>query len=390
MRRKVVHIITRLDFGGAQQNTLHTVRTLDRGRYEAVLICGEGGYLDAEARDLPGVKVVFLDSLVRDVSPARDLLALLELRQLLAAMRPDIVHTHSSKAGILGRLAAALAGVPVIIHTYHGFGFHDRQVQLVRAAYVLLERLCALFTTRLVFVSDANRDYAARHRISGAAEGALIRSGIRLGDYPAKVDAPALKTSAGIGMHKPLVVCIGNLKPQKNAADFVAAAAVASRRVPDAHFILIGDGPNKHALQARAFALGLEGRFHFLGWRRDAAQWLAAADVFALTSLWEGLPRALVEALVSGVPAVCYATDGVSDVLKDSDNGFLIQAGDVDRFADRLVLLLSDAGLRSKMSVAAADSIGPAFDIDGMVRSQETLYESLLAERIGRNVPSVR
>lgn len=380
---KVAHLITRLDLGGAQQNTLHTVRALDRARFAPLLVCGEGGELDAEVRRDPRVRAVFLSSLVREVSPARDLLALLELANLLRAERPDVVHTHSSKAGILGRLAAALAGVPVVVHTYHGFGFHDGQPRTVKALYLGLERLCALFTTRLVFVSRANAEYAEKNGL-GRAEGAtIIRSGVRRADFPAAVDRTALKTSAGIGMHKLLVVSIGNLKPQKNAGDFVAAAARIAAKVPEARFVFIGDGPQRRALEAKAFALGLEGRLTFLGWRRDAASWLAAADVFALTSLWEGLPRALVEAMLTGLPCVCYATDGVVDVLKDGENGFLVPPGGVDALAERLALLLGDEALRRRLGAAARASIGPEFDIDGMVRAQEELYERLLAGRRG-------
>jgi glycosyltransferase involved in cell wall biosynthesis len=383
VRIKVAHVVTRLDFGGAQQNTLHTVRGLDPARFDAVLVCGAGGYFDPEVRADRRVRAVFLDSLVREVSPLQDFLALLELRKVFETERPDVVHTHSSKAGILGRLAAALAGVPVIVHTYHGFGFHDRQAPWVKGLYVFLERLCARVTTRLVFVSRANAEYAARHGLGRGEEPVVIRSGVRLSDFPASVDAAKLKTGAGIGMHKPVVVSIGNLKPQKNAGDFVAAAAKAAERVPEARFVFIGDGPERRALEARAFALGLDGKLRFLGWRRDAAQWLAASDVFALTSLWEGLPRALVEAMRTGLPAVCYATDGVVDVLRDGENGFLVPAGDVSAFADRLVQLLTDADLRRRLGAAAAASIGPEFDIDGMVRAQEELYERLLSERHG-------
>ena len=381
MTIKVAHVITRLDLGGAQQNTLHTVRTLDRARFEPLLVSGEGGLLDDEVRRDPRVRARFVSSLSREVSPARDLLALFELANLLRAERPDVVHTHSSKAGILGRLAAALAGVPVVVHTYHGFGFHDRQAPAVRGLYAALERLCARLTTRLVFVSRANAAYAEAHGL-GRAEGAtIIRSGVRLADFPAKVEKAALKTSAGIGMHKPLVVSIGNLKPQKNAADFVAAAAKVAANLPEARFVFIGDGPERRALEARAFALGLNGSLLFLGWRRDAAQWLAAADVFVMTSLWEGLPRALVEAMRTGLPSVCYATDGVIDVLRDGENGCLAAPGDVDALAGKLTSLLLDEALRARLGAAARASIGPEFDIDGMVRAQEELYEKLLAGR---------
>ena len=381
MRIKVAHVITRLDLGGAQQNTLHTARRLDPARFDVLLICGEGGYFDAEVRADRGLRAVFLDSLVREVSPLRDLLAVLELWKLFQAEKPDVVHTHSSKAGILGRLAAAMAGIPVVIHTYHGFGFHDGQNALVKNIYVFLERLCARFTTRLVYVSRANATYAERHGLGDAAAAEIIRSGIHLSDFPAKVDAAKLKMSAGIGMHKPVVLSIGNLKPQKNAADFVAAAAKVSAKVPEARFVFLGDGPQKTALQARAFALGIGDKIQFLGWRRDGAQWLAAADVFAMTSLWEGLPRSLVEAMKTGLPSVCYATDGVVDLLRDGQNGRLIAPGDVDAFAARLVELLTDEGMRRRMGEAAAASIGPEFDIDGMVRTQEALYERLLAVR---------
>jgi glycosyltransferase involved in cell wall biosynthesis len=381
VRVKVAHVITRLDLGGAQQNTLHTVRRLDPARFETLLVCGRGGLLDDEVRADASVRAVFLDSLVREVSPLKDLLALLELTRVFAERRPAVVHTHSSKAGILGRLAAALAGVPVVVHTYHGFGFHDLQRPAVRGFYAALERFCARFTTRLVFVSRANARYAESLGL-GRAEGAtVIRSGVALSGYPAPVDARALKTSAGIGMHKKLVVSIGNLKPQKNAADFVAAAAKVAARVPDARFVFLGDGPQRRELEAKAFALGLNDVLFFLGWRRDGAQWLAAADAFAMTSLWEGLPRALVEAMKTGLPCVCYATDGVVDVLRDGENGFLVEPGDVDALAERLVRLLGDEALRRRLGEAAAASIGPEFDIDGMVRAQETLYEELLGER---------
>lgn len=379
MPAKVAHLVTRLDLGGAQQNTLHTVRHLDRALFEPVLICGRGGLLDEETKDDASVRTVFVESLQRDIHPFLDLLALLELTKVLLAEKPDILHTHSSKAGILGRLAAALAGVPVVVHTYHGFGFHDRQPPLVKGLYVLLERLCARFTDALIFVSKANIAYAAQHGIARPEEAVLIRSGVALAGLPAPVDAAKLKMSAGVGMHKPLVVSIGNLKPQKNVADLLEAAALVLAALPEARFVFIGDGPQRRALEARAFALGLNDRFIFLGWRRDAAQWLAAADAFVMSSLWEGLPRALVEAMKTGRPAVCYATDGVVDLIKNGENGFTVEPGDHVALAARVTELLKDEPLRRRLGAAAAAAIGPEFEIDGMVRAQEALYERLLA-----------
>ncbi len=380
---KVAHLITRLDLGGAQQNTLHTVRFLDRARFSPFLVCGEGGLLDEAARSDERVRAIFVPPLVREVSPGRDLAALARLTAILRAERPEIVHTHSSKAGILGRLAAAAARVPVVVHTHHGFGFHPGQNPAARALFVGLERLCARLTTRAVFVSHANARLARAVGLIGDEQPTIIRSGVRLADYPVAVERDALKMSIGVGRHKVLVVSIGNLKPQKNAADFVAVAARALKRAPEARFVFIGDGPQRRALEAKAFSLGLNDRLFFLGWRRDAARWLAAADAFVMTSLWEGLPRALVEAMLTGLPCALYATDGVTDLVRDGVNGLLARPGDAQSLAEKLSSLLTDPALRARLGAAARASIGPEFDIDEMVRAQERLYEQLLEGRRG-------
>lgn len=375
---KIAHIITRLDFGGAQQNTLYTVRHLDRGRFRPLLIYGPGGPLDDELEGLDAVCLP-LACLLRPLRPLTDLLCLLELTRILIEERPALVHTHSSKAGILGRIAARLAGVPAIVHTFHGFGFHARQGRLRRALYVLAERFCAKLSDALVFVSQANRNQALGLRLGEKGRYALIRSGIKLRAFPAAVEDPlAKKASFGLGMHKPLVTSIGNFKPQKNAEDFLAMAAAVSRQKPEARFLFIGEGPQRGRLEARVIALGLDGKLALPGWRRDAAEALAVSDVFVLTSLWEGLPRALVEAMKSGVPPVCYSTDGVTDIVRDGENGFLVEQGDVAALARRVEELLSDEGLRRRLGRAAAASIGEEFDIDSMVRRQEDLYTRLL------------
>ena len=383
LRLKVVHVVTRLDLGGAQGNTLYTWSHLDSERFDAVLVCGGGGLLDADAAAISeapnGPRLRFLPALVREVDPARDLLALLQLWNLFIAERPDVVHTHSSKAGILGRLAARLAGVPAIVHTYHGFGFHDYQHPLVKGLYAALERFCCRFTRTIVFVSKANEDYARRHGLGDPERYHLIRSGVRLADLPAKVaDRRRRKAELGFGMHKPLVVSVGNLKAQKNPADFVALAERVGAILPDAEFLFVGDGPLRQRLEYQLIAKGLSGRVKLAGWRRDTPELLALADVFVLTSLWEGLPRALVEALKSGLPAVCYATDGVTDLLEDGINGFLVPPRNVTALAERVLLLLKDEPLRRALGAAAAASIGPEFDIDHMVRAQQRLYGALL------------
>lgn len=382
-RLKVVHIVTRLDLGGAQQNTLYTAGHLDPERFEAVLLCGRGGALDAEARALEasGVRVRFVEDLVREVSPLRDAAALFQLAQLLREEAPHAVHTHSSKAGVLGRLAARLSGVPAVVHTFHGFGFHERQHPAVRAATVALEREAARWADRLVFVSRSNMETAGSLGLGDPERSLLIRSGVELSMFPARIDRDAKRREIGVRLHRPFVLGIGNLKPQKNAEDFLRVAEAVLREHPECSFVFVGDGPLRARLEGRILARGLGGKVKLLGWRRDTAELLAAADVFLLTSLWEGLPRALVEAMKTGLPCACYAADGVKDLLKDGENGFCVEPGDWAQLAQKVARLIGDEPLRRRLGTAAQSCIGPEFDINGMVRAQERMLLELLAEK---------
>ncbi|OGR44709.1 MAG: hypothetical protein A2X35_05255 [Elusimicrobia bacterium GWA2_61_42] len=375
---KVAHIITRLDFGGAQANTLYTVSALDKQRFDAVVVAGPGGLLDEKAEP---ARLVHAARLGREILPFKDLAALFQLRGLLKKLGPAVAHTHSSKAGILGRLAAASAGVPVIVHTFHGFGFHPRQNFLKRGLFILLEKFCALFSDALVFVSKANMETARAAGIGDPARYRLIRSGVKLTGYPAPVDRAAKRAEFGFSPENVLVLSIGNAKPQKNPWEFLEAAGRVSAKNGNARFIFAGGGEELDGLRAAAAARGLAGTCLFTGWREDSAELLAAADIFALTSLWEGLPRSLVEAFKTGLPAVCYRTDGVTDILHSGENGFCVPQGDLDAFCGALSRLTEDPALRARLAAGAAATDLAEFDIDFMVRQQETLYAELLAKK---------
>ena len=375
-KAKVVHIITRLELGGAQQNTLYTLEHLGP-EFEGVLASGTGGLLDGETRDAT-YRTRFFPELVHPISPAKDLIALLQLFAFLRAESPQIVHTHSSKAGILGRIAAWLAGVPVIVHTYHGFGFHEGQSAWRRGLYLALERAACRVSTRVVLVSEANRAKARELGLVREGQDLLIRSGVRINEFPMKLeDRGKKKASLNCGMHKPLVVSVGNLKPQKNPEAFVRVAAKVLAQDPDVRFLFVGDGELRSRVESMIVSHRLFGKIFFPGWRRDVAEIIAAADVFALTSLWEGLPRSLVEAMISGLPCVCFATDGVRDVIRDGDNGYLIKQEDETAMAERILELVRDPEKAKRLGKQAASTIGREFDIDEMVRRQERLYREL-------------
>ncbi len=379
---RVCHVITLLELGGAQETTLYTVANL-RPPFRASLVCGAGGLLDEEAQRIPGVAPTFLPSLVRPIRPIADLRALLGLTALFRRQRPHIVHTHSSKAGILGRLAARIARVPVVVHSIHGFGFNERQPALLRSVLLALERRAARSTTHFIVVSRANLERGVALGIVAREKATLIRSGVRLDRFEAAGRDQALRSGAGLrgelGLSRsaPLVGMIACLKPQKSPLTFVEVAARLAAEFPDAVFILAGDGDLRARVLARAAALGIGGRFHLLGWRRDVPGVMAALDVLVLTSLWEGLPKVVPEAIAAGVPVVATAVDGALDILEDGVNGFLCNPGDVEGMAERVRRLLRDPALRRELA-GRARAVLPQFDIDAMVRAHERLYSQLL------------
>ncbi len=374
---KVFHIITKLELGGAQGNTLYTCAHLDKNRFTVELCCGEGGMQDEQAKR-GGYPVHFLPQLVREINPAKDISATIALYKIFRKHKPQVVHTHSSKAGILGRIAARLAGVPVIIHTFHGFGFTPGQTPFVRKAFIRAEKFCAHFCAALIFVSKANMEQARELGFAQRGNWHLIRSGIKLSDYPPlNVEREKTLASLNIPADARFVLCVGNFKPQKNPLDFIRMAALVAKKIPDAFFVCTGEGELKSESWSLAGELGIAERCRFPGWRADTPQLLACATVFSLTSLWEGLPRAAVEALASGLPCALYATDGVRDIVRDGENGFILPPGETAALADKIIALLADEPLRQKIAAAARATDLKEFDIAEMVNSQEKLYTEL-------------
>ncbi|HKY32176.1 MAG TPA: glycosyltransferase family 4 protein [Candidatus Polarisedimenticolia bacterium] len=378
---RVCHVITQLELGGAQKVALHTASHLDRSRFAAEVAAGPGGMLDEDARSL-GIPFHTVRSLRREVSLAGDMAALAELTRLLRRLRPDIVHTHSSKAGILGRWAAMLAGVPHTVHSIHGYGFHPGQAPARRWLFVSLERLTGRHATSVfVTVSRANLQAGLDLELFPPPRAALIHYGVRLGDF-----RPADRNGAA---GRPLVVgMIGCLKPQKAPLDFVAVAARVLK-APDApagaRFVLVGDGVLRPDVE-RAIALeGLQERVILAGWRRDIPELLRGFDLLLHTSRWEGLPIAFLEAMATGLPIVATRVDGAPDAVEDGVTGYLLDSGDVEGLARRTAELLRDGALRRSMGAEALRR-SAAWDIDGMVGRQERLYEALVREGPARAV----
>jgi len=381
-RVPVVHVITKLEFGGAQQNTLYTAASLDRERFEPVLIAGSGGYLMPVARDL-GLDLKIVPSMERAIRPGADTAAYRELGRLLEPYRgrPAVVHTHSSKAGILGRWAAHKARIPVIIHSIHGFGFTPAQSPPKRFFLRAAEKFTSRVTDHFIAVSEANRVDGVRYGLFGPERCSVIRSGFDLDEFRgARAMDEGLREELGVGPSSPIVLMVACLKPQKSPLDFAQLASFVRKEVPEARFLVAGDGELKDALNREVKRLGLEDVFFPLGWREDIPRLMKSSQVVVLTSRWEGLPRVIPQAKAVGRPVVATAVDGSVEAIRDGVDGYLCSPGDVDFMADRVVSLLKDPDLADRMG-REGNRVVDEWDQDTMVRKQEELYERLLREK---------
>jgi glycosyltransferase involved in cell wall biosynthesis len=372
-RIRVLLAITRLELGGAQRVALHTAATLDRDEFVVGLAWGPGDLLDEEARSIAGLEQFPIASLVRPIAPLDDTRALAGLRRAIRGFRPDVVHTHSSKAGILGRLAARFERVPSIVHTVHGFGFTPLQSAPKRYVLRTVEKLMARVTDHFVMVSNADRRRAAALGLVPLDRSRVIRAGIDLGRFRSGENGWTIRESYGIPVAVPLVTQVGNFKPQKAPLDFVRVAEEVADADPTAWFLMIGDGPLRGEAEARVWSSGIGDRFVFGGWSDDIPGVLAATTVSVLTSRHEGLPCSVVESLAAGVPMVATAVDGTVEVVRPGENGFLAPAGDVRALAEGVKALLSDPERRRRFARAAREGLDE-FDRDLMVRKQEELY----------------
>ena len=382
-KTRVLHLITRLELGGAQQNTLYCTANHDRGLFDVELIAGAGGQLDDEARAITDARVQIVPWLRHQIDPLRDLEALVRLRSHMAANDIDVVHTHSSKAGILGRLAAHLAGVPFVVHTVHGWSFNDTQSRTRRRAYVEMERLAAGFTNRIVVVSSRNREKGLSMGIGRPDRYEVVHSGIDVDAFrQPETDRRAVRRSLGYGPDQVVVGTVACLKPQKAPLDFVRAAAEAYSRDERLRFFIAGDGPLRPAVEAEITRLGLGGIVQLLGWRRDVVDLYHAMDVFLLTSIFEGLPRSVLQAMAAGVPVVATDVDGTPEVVRNRQTGLLIPPARPEAAARALLEVVRDAELRDTCIDQAGVLLTRDFEIRQMVRRLDRLYLEGLEDQL--------
>lgn len=386
-RIRVLHVITRLIVGGAQENTLYTAIGQHRDpRYEVTLLAGidEGreGDLHSAAR-AAGVRLVLLPTLVRPIRPLSDVRALLWMIAFMRHERFDIVHTHSSKAGILGRLAARIAGVPIVVHTLHSLVFHEYERPWKNRLYIFLKRLVAPMTDVLISVNETTARGARRAGIGRPEQHMTIYSGIELGpfaDIGETLTVEQAKSQAGLDPTAPVVGKVARLVPLKGHHEFFAAAKRIAAREPRAQFLLVGDGALRGELEQLVGEAGLTRQTRFTGLVSisEVPALIQAMDVVVHTSLREGLARVLPQAGAVSKPVVTFALDGAPEVVRDGVSGYLVPPLDTDKLADRVVELLRDPERRREFGAAGRTFAVENFDVDRMVSRIDATYERLL------------
>ena len=379
----ICHIITKLELGGAQEVALYAVSHLDRARFRSVLVAGPGGMLTEESRRLPGVQSFIVPSLRRRIHAISDPLAFMHLVALLRRVKPAIVHTHSSKAGILGRWAAWCAGVPLILHTVHGFGVTPAQPSFVQRLFILVERITGWITTYWVTVADID---ARKGRQWGlfTTNVSVIRPGIDPSPFRqplSPADRQRLREEFGIGSGEYLIGTVACLKPQKAPEDMIAVAERVCVRLPGARFVLIGDGAMRPRIEALIHEKGLKDKVRLAGWRRDIPRAMSCFDLLLLTSRWEGLPRVMLEAASAGLPIVATRVGGVEEAVVQRDRVRLCEVGDLAGLAAGVEVLLSARGGGVPQAAGEQQRLPLEFHIEEMVKQYQSLYDRLLSQQ---------
>jgi glycosyltransferase involved in cell wall biosynthesis len=391
--RKVIHVITRLDYGGSAQNTMLTALGHDRARFEPLVVAGYPGSWDAQGGqaaaeencrrlDKAGVRWMLLPSLTREVHLLKDMQALWQLISLFRREQPALVHTHTSKAGVLGRVAAWCARVPVIIHTPHGHVFYGHFGPFRSWLFLQIERVLSAITDRLIGLTDAERQDHLDRSVGKADRFAVVPSGIdreRFGR--ARSQGKQQPDWFGCPPEALVVGSVGWLTDIKGHEYLIEAVAKLKQDFPALHLVIIGSGDRQEALLKLAELVGLRDAVHLLGHRDDIEACLAGMDLFVLPSLNEGMGRALVEAMVAGLPVIASHVGGIPSVISHEQTGLLVPPGDAGALAEALRRLLDRPEWATQLGVAASRSVDSRYGSVSMVHAIESIFAEALSVR---------
>jgi lipopolysaccharide/colanic/teichoic acid biosynthesis glycosyltransferase/glycosyltransferase involved in cell wall biosynthesis len=388
---KVLRVIARLNVGGPAIHVINLTRGLDPTRFDSTLVTGtenpgEGSMLDLAIER--GVEPVVIPEIVGQLTlKPRDLKALIALYRLIRRERPQIVHTHAAKPGVLGRVAARLAGVPVVVHTFHGHILRGYYGTAMSWLLCRMERMLAGLSDRIIAVSEQVKQDLVRYGVARPEKICVIPLGLELDAFlDSQAHRGAFRRELGIGDDVPLVGIVGRIFPIKNHRLFLEAAARVAGKEPTARFVVVGDGTLRSEMEALGRQLDLGARITFTGWRRDLPRVYADLDVLVVSSDNEGTPVSAIEAMASGCPIVATRVGGLPDLVEDGTIGHLVPPGDAEAMAEGILGLLRDEDRARRMGSSARERVQDRYRAERLCRDIETLYAELLSSMSGRRM----
>lgn len=382
---KVLHIITRLDKGGSSENTSLTVSGLDKKRFDVTLIYGKTNDPDGQIKSALSnneINYRIIPQLVRQVNPWSDLIAFLKLYAIMKKENFNIVHTHTSKAGILGRWAAKLAGVKVIIHTPHGHIFYGYFGPIRNKLFILLERLTARITDKIITLTQRGKDEHIKFKIAKADKFVPIYSGIELERFiNSNYDPIPMRESLGISPNGPVIGTITRLEPVKGNIYFIEAISQVIKIFPTLKVIITGDGTQRKMIENRIEALSLTRNVILLGATNEIPKVLSALDIFVLPSLNEGMGRCLLEAMAISKPVVATSVGGIPEIVEDNVTGLLVPPKNSRKLAEAIIYLLANREKAVEMGQAARKRLNHNFSSKAMIDEISALYGILIENK---------
>lgn len=387
---KVLQIITRLDKGGSAQVVLSIVTKLNKARFDLTLISGQIKEQDQEILNLlanENIAYICVPELKREINIINDVKALFKIYSFIKKQGFDIVHTNTSKAGILGRWAARLAGVKIIVHTPHGHIFYGYFGWFKTQLFICLEKRTALITDRIITLTEIGKQEHIKYRIATPDKFIPIYNGIEIEKFRRlNIDRVKARQNFNIPQDVAVIGTVTRLDPVKGNKYLIASFPEVIKVFPTLKAIIAGDGSEREALQSEVKKLGISENVIFLGECKDISQILCLFDIFVLSSLMEGLGICLLEAQAQGLPVIATKVGGISEVVKDGVTGILVPPRDSNGLAQAIIKLLKDKTLREDMAERAKDWINERFSVEVMVKKVSDLYEQLIEEKQKKHV----
>jgi glycosyltransferase involved in cell wall biosynthesis len=393
-KTKVIHIITRFDKGGSAENTFLTALELNKERYTVILIKGLANESNLDEKESTavnknletlqenGIFITTIPSLVRNLNPLKDCMAFFSLWKIMKTERPDIVHTHTSKAGFLGRWAAYFAGVPIVIHTPHGHVFHSYFNPVITKIFIVAERISSVITDKIITLTERERDEHIHEKIAPAEKFVTIPSGVSLERFNnIRVDIKEKRGELGIPDDAFVIGTVGRLVPIKGHQYLISALPGIIKKFPRTVLLLVGDGHLKPKLEEQAKSLNIRDYIIFCGWRHDIPEVITLFDILVFPSLNEGMGRVLIEGMALGKPIIASDVGGIKNLIKKGINGILVPPADEKALEEALLHLMENSSLADKLGKEGKNIAFPDFDASTMVTKIDNLYRELLKRK---------